>query len=594
MDNAISTVARFSFSLALAAALSACVPHGAVRSAGAAPAAPVTVGIVAFNDFHGALEPPKTSVLLTDHQGGVLQIPAGGAAQFASAIDSVRAKYPNHLTVSAGDMIGATQLSSSLFLDEPTIGVMNRIGVDFNAIGNHEFDRGRDELKRKQDGGCQQFTPLKPCRLEPFKGAKFTYLGANAIEPDGKTLFPATALRSFGTGKRRVRVGLIGLTLKETSDLSSREGLKGVHFADEAATINALVPQLKARGADAVVVLIHQGAYTKGEPDPSTCPGFYGAIGPILDKLDKRVDLVVSGHTHWSYVCDYVQPGSIQPVLLTSAGVLGQLVTDIALQIDPATHKVVGKSAHNVIVQSEGYQTLKGRIEPKDVVPKFTPRADIAAYVGKYVEASKGEIQRKAGRLAGEVRRPGGDSSTDGGSLGNLIADAQLAATRSAGAQIAFMNPFGIRSPHALIPAADGSLTFGQLYAIGPFTNGLVTQSVTGAELKVLLEEGLDDNQPKQALTSSAGFAFSFDLTRPSGDRVLTMTLDGKPIDPAATYRITTNSFLANGGDSFASLARQREAVIAPLTDVEALEAWLSGPEMRAVPSEARATEVKH
>lgn len=580
------------FALSILPALAACAGQGAVHSA-AAPG-PVTVGIVAFNDFHGALEPPKTSVLLSDGKGGVQQIPAGGAAWFASAIDSIRGKYPNHLTVSAGDMIGASQLSSSLFLDEPTVGVMNRIGVDFNAIGNHEFDRGHDELKRKQQGGCQQFTPLKPCRLEKFTGAHFTYLGANAIEPDGKTLFPATALRSFGKGRERVTVGLIGLTLKETADLSSREGLKGLKFADEADTINALVPQLKARGADAIVVLIHQGGYTKGEPDPSTCPALTGGIRPILDRLSTQVDLVVSGHTHWSYVCDYAQYNADKPMLLTSAGVMGQLVTDITLQIDPRTHKVVSKSARNVIVQSEGYVTRIGRIEPKDVVPQFAPRADIAAYVGKYVDASKGEIQRKAGFLAGEVRRPGGDSSTDGGSLGNLIADAQLAATRSAGAQIAFMNPFGIRAPHALIPAADGSLTFGQLYAVQPFTNNLITQSLTGAELKQVLEEGLDDNQPKQALSASAGFAFSFDLSRPAGDRVVAMTLDGKPIEPAATYRVTTNSFLANGGDSFATFAHQRDAVIAPMTDVEALELWLKGPTPRAVPGEARATEVKH
>lgn len=583
---------RFSMLLPLAL-LGACSGQH-VRSAATTPQT-VTVGIAAINDFHGALEPPRTSVIMGDGKGGVVQLPAGGAAYLASAVDSVRAQYPNHLTVAAGDLIGATQLSSSLFLDEPAIGVMNRIGLDFNAVGNHEFDRGHDELKRKQTGGCQQYTQLKPCRIERFGGARFAFLAANSIEPDGKTLFPASAIRTFGTGKRQVKVGLIGITLKETADLSSREGLKGVRFADEADTVNALVPQLKARGADAIVLLIHQGGYTKGEaPNPSACPNLTGGIRPILDRLDTAVDVVISGHTHWSYVCDYAQVNPAKPFLLTSAGVFGQLVTDVTIEIDPFANKVVAKRARNVVVQSVGYDTRIGRIEPKPDFPVFAARADVAAYVGQYGAAAKVEIQRPAGKLAGEVSRPGGDSSWTGGNLGNLIADAQLAATRKAGAQIAFMNPFGIRAPHMLSPAADGTLTFGQIYAVQPFNNGLVTQSLTGAELKAMLEEGFDDTQPKQVLSASAGFSFSFDLTRPAGDRVVAMTLDGKPIDPTATYRITTNSFLANGGDSFASLAKQRDAAIAALSDIEALEAWLTGVGLRAVPGEERAIEVKH
>jgi 5'-nucleotidase len=197
------------------------------------------------------------------------------------------------------------------------------------------------------------------------------------------------------------------------------------------------------------------------------------------------------------------------------------------------------------------------------------------------------------GKLAGEAARPGGEASWAGGSLGSLIADAQLAATRKAGAQIAFMNPFGIRAPAALVPSGDGTITFGQIYSVQPFTNGLVTMSLSGAELKAVLEEGLDDFQPKQLLSASTGFAYSYDLTKPIGSRVVSMALDGRPIDPAATYRVTVNSFLANGGDSFGTFARQRDAVIATQTDIEALEAWLSGPVPRAVPDGDRATAVR-
>jgi 5'-nucleotidase len=561
---------------------------------GKAPATrqPVTVGIAAINDFHGSIEPPHQSVPVTQADGRVIQVPAGGAAWVASAIDSLRAKYHNHLTVSAGDLIGGSQLNSALFLDEPTIGVWNRIGLDFNAVGNHEFDSGVEELRRKQAGGCIQHTVRKPCLVEQFKGANFSFLAANVVAADGHTLFPASALRRFGTGRNRVTVGLIGLTLKDTGHLVSPEGIEGFHFEDEVQTINALVPQLKAKGADAVVVLIHQGGRTRGSPDPQGCERLWGDIVPILDKLDSRVDIVVSGHTHWDYVCDYATINPGKPFLVTSAGIYGELVTDISIQIDPRAHRVVGKQAHNVIVQSPGYPNARGPTVNTDLYPRFEPRPDIAEYVARYADAGRAYAQRKVGSLAGPVERPKGDSSNAGGTLGNLIADAQLAATAGAGAQIAFMNAFGIRAPHRLVPAADGSLTFGQLYQVQPFNNTLLTQTMTGAEIKAALEQGFDATDPVQVLAPSHGFFFSFDMSRPIGDRVVTMTLNGAPIDPAKDYRVTTNSFLANGGDSFAQFMKQRDAVPG-MSDVEALEAWLKALPPRPVPSDLRYQDLR-
>lgn len=552
----------------------------------------VTVGIIGINDFHGAIEPPRQSVPATQPDGTVVQVPAGGSAWAASAIDSIRAQYPFHLTVSAGDLIGASQLNSSLFLDEPTIGVMNRIGLDFNAVGNHEFDQGIEELKRKQGGGCAQHSMRKPCQVEPFKGANFSFLAANVLTADGRTLFPATTLRSFGKGRDRVTVGLIGLTLKGTEHLVSPSGLEGVRFADEAETINALVPNLKARGADAIVLLIHQGGRTRGLPNPQGCEALWGDILPVLDKLDARIDVVVSGHTHWDYVCDYGTINPAKPFLLTSAGVYGELVTDISIKIDPRTHRVVSKQARNVIVQSPGYANARGPIRNTDLYPRFEPRPDIAEYVARYAEAGKAFAQRPAGKLAGVVERPNGDASRAGGTLGNLIADAQLAAGAGAGAQIAFMNAFGIRAPHQLVPGPDGTITFGQLYAVQPFNNTVVTQSMTGAEIKAVLEQGFDNVEPVQVLAPSHGFFYSFDLSRPIGDRIVTMTLNGEPIDPAREYRVTTNSFLADGGDSFSLFAKQRNAVIG-MPDIEALETWLKALPPREVPNDVRYKDLR-
>lgn len=558
--------------------LAACAGQAAPRSP--APLAPVTVGIVAINDFHGALEPPRQAVSAPDGKGGTVQVPAGGAAWLASAVDTVKARHPNHLVVSAGDLISASQLSSSLYLDEPAIGVANRIGLDFNAVGNHEFDRGRTELLRMQNGGCQQNTPRQPCAVEQFGGAKFAFLSASTRTESGKTLFPASAIRTFGKGRARVKVGIIGLTLKGTPELVAPGGIKGLTFGDEADAINALVPRLKAKGADAVVVLIHQGGSQASGGNPGGCDGLTGEIRPILDRLDPRVDLVVSGHTHKAYVCDYAVLNPAHPLLLTSAGVYGELVTDIELEIDPGANRVVARRASNVIVQSQGYTGSRGAVEPSALYPQFAPRSDVAAYVGTYVEAASTYARRPVGALAGPA---------SGRVLGNLIADAQLAATRSAGAQIALMNPFGIRA--ALVPAADGAVTFGDIYAVQPFNNVLVTQSLTGAQLKAVLEQGFDAQGPEQVLAVSAGFSFRYDRSRPVGERIVAMTLDGQPIDPAATYRVTSNNFLAQGGDSFTALAAQREATIG-MSDLDALEAWLKVSPARAVTDEQRAVEV--
>jgi 5'-nucleotidase len=552
--------------------------------------APVEVGIVAINDFHGALEPPRQSVFVPDANAadGILGVPAGGAAYLASAIDAVRAKYPNHVTVSAGDLISGSQFASSLYLDEPAVGVMNRVGLDFNAVGNHEFDRGRAELLRIQNGGCEKTGRATPCAVEPYPGAKFPFLAANVVTESGATLFPATGVKSFGGGARKVTVGFVGLTLKGTPALVLPSAVAGLTFGDEAEAINASAARLKAEGADAVVVLIHQGGRTTGTPDPQGCEGLNGEILPILDRLSPSVDVVVSGHTHWAYVCERTLPGRARPLLLTSAGVYGELVTDIRLEIDPVAHAVVSAQARNVIVQSEPYTASRGPVEVTDKIPAFTPRPDIAAYVGKYVEASKAYSSRVVGYLGGTASRPGGDASNTGGSIGNLIADAQLEATRGAGAKIALMNPFGIRAPATFIPGADGALTFGQLYQVQPFNNLLVTQSFTGAELKAVLEQGFDSNGPTQVLSPSQGFAYRYDKSRPEGDRIVAMTLDGKPIDPKATYRVTTSNFLAQGGDSFTLLANGRDAANSPDSDLDALQAYLAARPPRPVPSEPR------
>jgi 5'-nucleotidase len=360
---------RIRFLLAASAVLSGCVAATATDPA----AAPVTVKIIAFNDFHGNLEPPRLTIAApaATPEAVPIRVPAGGAAYLASAIDSLRAANPNHAVVSAGDMIGGSPLVSALFLDEPTILAMNLIRIDYEAVGNHEFDRGRAELLRMQNGGCARHTIREPCRVDrDFPGADFRFLAANVITENGDTLFPAYGMRRYGSGRRSVQIAFIGLTLEETPTVVDPAGVAGLVFRDEADTINALIPRLRAEGADAIVVLIHQGASTEVGFNDHSCAGLDGDLLPILARLDPGVDLVVSGHTHNAYVCDHGRLDPSRPFLVTSAGRYGTLVTDIDLTIDPA-RGVIGRRADNRIVQGEGFAGSSGEVAVTGLFPAY-------------------------------------------------------------------------------------------------------------------------------------------------------------------------------------------------------------------------------
>ena len=546
--------------------------------------APVDIRIIGINDFHGHLDPPKATTEVPNEAGVKVRIPSGGVAYLASAIDSLKADAPNNVVVAAGDLIGASPLSSSLFLDEPSIMAMGMVGLEFNAVGNHEFDRGTEELLRMQSGGCEKFTQSEPCRVDkPFPGAKFKMLAANTKRADGSTLFPPFALKNFGAGMTQVTVGFIGMTLEGTANLVSAGRIKGISFADEADTANALIPQLKAAGADVIVVLVHEGVNNSSDINNPKCDGVSGTLFPILDRLDPAVDLVVSGHTHQSYVCDYSHINPSRPILLTSAGSRGQVVTGIDLKVDARTGKVLSKSARNIVVQSEAFSNARGEVPLVEGFPAFAPRADLAALASKYREAAKTEANRVVGTLAGPATRDRG--KTGESILGNLIADAQLAATAGAengGAQIAFMNPDGIRAD--IFPGTDGQVTFGSVFAAQPFGNTLITKKLTGKQIIGILEQQLNNPDWYRILSPSSGFRFGYDLSRPIGERILFATLNGAPLDANASYRVTVSDFLSNGGDGFSLFKEGTSPAVGP-TDLEAFIAFLSRGGTTALPT---------
>lgn len=543
------------------------------------PPAPVHLQLVAFNDFHGNLEPPHLAISAPATGTATVPVPAGGAAYFASAVRALRARNPNTVVVAAGDLVSASPPVSSLFLDEPTIAVANAIGLDFNAVGNHEFDRGAAELLRLQHGGCEKHTVREPCAIDrPFPGARFQYLAANVLRPDGSTLLPATGMKTFDTPSGPVRIGFIGMTLRGTPVLVSPTGVAGLRFADEATTANALVPRLKAQGADVIVLLIHQGGTTTGGYDDKSCPGLTGDILPIVRRLDPAIEVVVSGHTHRAYICNVAGRDPQRPMLLTSAGQYGTLLTSIDITFDPGSRRVVARSADNVIVQGEGFLGASGhRIDTTPLYPGFARDPAVEAIVARYAAAAAPLVQRVVGRAAASITREATASGEQ--ALGDLVADAHLAATRApdqGGAQLALTNPGGVRAD-LLVPAGGGPVTYGQLFTAQPFGNTLVVKTLTGAQLKAVLEQnGYGAKPTPRVLLPSSNFSYRYDARRPAGSRVLAMQLDGEPIEPARSYRVAMNSFLAAAGDGY-EVFTEATAPTGGVLDIDALEAFFAG-----------------
>ncbi len=575
---------RLLLTAALALPLAACV----TTPRQAAAPAPVTVKIVGLNDFHGNLEPLTRPVRMVEVDGSEHEVYSGGAAWLASAVAAVKGDAANTLVIAAGDLIGGSPLVSSIFLDEPTIGAMNRIGLDFNAVGNHEFDRGWRELRRIQQGGCEKLTLREPCAVEnPYPGARFRFLAANVVTPDSTTLFPAYGIKRFGEGANAVAVGVIGLTLKDTPSLVTPSGVEGLTFGDEADAINRAVAELEREGVDAIVVSVHQGLQTEVGYNDKSCGGVAGPLIDILKRVDPRVDHVISGHTHRAYVCDFSQIDPEREFLVTSAGYGGSLLTDITMTIDPAASDVVSVTADNRVVQSIGTDRAGNAVAPNPIYAQVAPNPEVSAYVARYVEAAREASERPVGRVSGPAEKGG---STEESALGNLIADAQLFATRDAGAQVAFMNNSGIRAP--LVPGDAGLVTYGAIYSIQPFGNTLVTKTFTGAQLLALLEQQFDDEGFVQTFSASEGFAMTYDMRRPVGSRVVSASVNGQPIDPAREYRVTMNSFLAAGGDSFTVFNEGTDATTGPV-DLDGFEAYLTAVPVRQLPALGRITELK-
>lgn len=574
------------------------------------PAQPFTVKIIGFNDYHGNLESPGTFGQTANALSPKKAV--GGADYLAGHIAKLKANVPYSVVVAAGDNIGASPLLAALFHEEPAVETLNRMGLDFTSVGNHEFDKGAAELQRLQNGGChadgkgcigaadaltgQTYTPI------PFEGAKFKWLSANVVKEDGKTLFPAYGIKTFNG----VKVAFIGMTLKDTPTIVTPSGVAGLTFKDEADTVNALVPRLRAQGVESIVVLVHQGGFqaTGTLSDINGCDGNLAGsdIAKIVSRLDNAVDLVVSGHTHTAFNCSVntvdskVVSGVIQStnrptglpnaagrlVPVTQAGNYGRVLSDIDVTIDPKTRDITAVKATNRLVDRTD--------------ASVTPDANIT----NIVKAYKGQVAPIANVVIGSITKamPNSSNAACNSDNGQMLADAQLAATAPAqfgGAQIAFMNRGGVRADFTYPQSGtegDGNVTYGEAYTVQPFGNSLVTMTITAQDLKNVLEQQFAGCRGQSATATrimhhSAGFKYTWDGSKSCDARISNVTLNtngsvetivdptGAVVNPSKTYRVTVNNFMATGGDGFTTFLNGTN-LLGGAQDIDALSAYLA------------------
>ncbi|MFE7534399.1 bifunctional metallophosphatase/5'-nucleotidase [Streptomyces rhizosphaericola] len=547
----------------------------------------VDVQLLSFNDLHGNLEPPAGSagnVTKTHPDGTVEAIPAGGVEYLATSLRSARKGNPYSVTAAAGDMVGASPLLSGLFHDEPTIEALNKLKLDVSAVGNHEFDEGAKELARLQNGGCH---PVEGCyeKGKKFKGADFPYLAANVTkEKTGKPLLkPYTIWKKNG-----VKIGFIGVTLEGTPDIVTAEGVKGLKFHDEIKTINKYAKELDRKGVKSIVALIHEGgapastSYNYDCDSPGAGDGISGPIVDIAKGITPKVDALVTGHTHQAYVCTVPDPAG-KPRMVTSASSFGKLYTDTTLTYDLRTKDIVRtsvKSANHVVSRDQ---------------PKAT---DMTRLIERWNRLAAPIANAPQGYISADINGRG--STAPEKPLGNVIADAQLeglAPADKGGAQVAFMNPGGIRADlvhKASGSEGDGVVTYGEAFTVQPFTNMMNVVDLTGAQLVTALQQqvsGPNEASPK-ILQVSKGLTYTLDLTKTGAARVVTDTikLNGEAIDPARTYRVAMNEFLAGGGDGFPALGQGTNKLVGA-SDLDLFNAYLAAHSSATSPLAPPATD---
>jgi 5'-nucleotidase len=531
----------------LAALLVAAAPAEAQKKKRKKPPKPLTVQLLAINDFHGYLKanPPGRVSRNGDPEATV---PAGGIEYLATQIRNLKRRNEHTLVVAAGDLVGGSPLISSLFHDEPAIEAMNQLPLDIATVGNHEFDEGAGELQRLQRGGCH---PEDGCRDgTPFGGAAFRYLAAN-VEFRGthKTIFPPYTIRKVDG----VRIGFIGETLKGTPDLIPPQFAAQLRFRDEALIANRYARRLEKRGVKAIVMLLHEGGFPVEDDVPiDDCPGLSGPLKSIVRRTSNDIDLFITGHTHQIYNC------VVDGRRVTSAGRYGRLLTRLELKINRRTRDIVTTSADNWIVGQD-----------------VAPATDMTALITHYDAIAAPIASKVIGRMtrgAGRTRDRSGEYR-----LGNLVADAQV---KSTGAAAAFVNPHIVRTG---LPG--GEITYGRAFTSMPFGSSLVTQSMTGGQIRELLKQQWCGRKSAEILQVSASVSYTWSRSKAKAalgkpcssdtDPITELSIHGKPVKSYEAFRVTVNTTMLGRGAQFSVLHTGTGETGGPV-DVESFQDYLA------------------
>lgn len=537
----------------------------------------IELQLLGFNDYHGNIQ--------ANTPGTIDGAAAGGAEYLATKLNELREGHKYSLTVAAGDLIGGSPAFSGLFHDEPSVETLNAMQLDVSGVGNHEFDEGVTELLRMQNGGCH---PVDGCYFPeaPYAGADFQWLAANVVNDAGETPLPPYWI----TQVKDVKVAFIGMTLEATDTLVAASGIQGWDFLDEAETANALVPILRAQKVVAIVVLLHEGGSQTPPPgDVDACVGISGPIVAINDALDPEIDAIITGHTHLPYNCVLSDPAG-QPRIVTSAYSYGRVVTEVNLVLDRRNHNVrrdLSTATNHTVIQAN-----------------LTPDPAQTAIIEKWQPLFDDSGNDPVGTITADITRGGNPPGSDRGvesAAGNLVADAQLWATSANFADVAFMNPGGVRSDLLYAQSAgegDGVVTFGEAFTFQPFGNTLITFPMTGAQIISVLEEQcqpLGSSRPFLHLGVSEGFSYDLAKTIDAGNctsvTVSNVQLNGVALNPAATYNVTVNNFLADGGDNFTTFGTITAPRLDGGNDLQALINYLQTFSPVAPPSTDRVNE---
>lgn len=520
----------------------------------ATPSAPRTteLTLLSINDFHGHIQPAKPTPLMPrlpdPATGEVKPQPAGGVAHLATAMAQLKAKNPDAVIVAGGDLIGASPLISNLLRDEPTLAALSELGIAASALGNHELDAGLPELLRQARGECG----ANGCLWPGYKGPGFPYLGANVLDAaTGQPLLPTHVIRQAGP----LKVAIAGVATRDTPQVIVARAIQGIRFADEADTLNALVPKLKAEGAQVLVAVMHEGGVQGKDGaanDPSyACPTLTGRVVDIARRLDPAYAIIIGGHTHQAYTC------KINGRLVVQAGSYGGWITESRLTLDADGRVLDAQAVNHPVLQSV-----------------YAPNAKLAELVARAAALTEAARMKPVATLprgaTRQTKEPYGDSA-----LGNLIADSQLAFARQHGpADVAFMNPGGIRADLVVEPGKP--TTMSDLLAIQPFGNEIVVLTLSGQQLwDILLRQLPKGDATPRLLQPSSTLRYRW-RSGPDGEPQLgEILINGQPLERTRDYRVVVNNFLSEGGDAQVGFKHGRDRAVLG-TDIDALVALLS------------------